>query len=333
MSEPRSGKDFARARQIWIDQVGDDHELSATAFKVAHHLSHYFNRDQFLDAGCMNAWPSYEMLASKVGCGTSTVKRAINELRARKHVETTGGRGRSQTLQYRAKIKPKVVQSGGLNDHDKTMQNWPLNEEKEVKSASEKRSNLHEKGVRNDLQPLLNKYLDKNAGAREGGNPVTLHPQSVEAQCEPYNPEWALVVFEGLSKGPGVLPRPATGFLRKLIEIDRSPLQILDHQARHGWPEINRMFEWPKALDLASVPPVIRPMALEMELVASGSALWAEWRDEFEARGWPFPREAKRMAFPRGGSRALPGFLTAMQARKWGYPDKVVSLMSRAGNR
>ncbi|NKB79115.1 hypothetical protein HED49_10185 [Ochrobactrum daejeonense] len=172
---------------------------------------------------------------------------------------------------------------------------------KQVKSAR--------KEVRNDLQPLLNKYKYKHAGAREDYNPVTHHSQSVEDQCEPYNPEWALVVFDGLSKGPGDLPRPATAFLRKLIEVDRSPLQILDHQAKHGWPEINRMFEWPKALDLASVPLEVRPMASEMEPVRSGTALWFEWRAEFEARGWPFPAKRRLCRFHAVGREPCRDFL------------------------
>lgn len=336
MAEPLSGKDFTCARMMWLDQVNSDREMTLACCKVAYHLSAYFNRKHFLDGGGLHAWPSHGTLATASGCTEKTVRSAIKKLRDHKHVETTGGRGRSCTTNYRAFVKPKVAETQpneAENAEIKTRYELPINDEKSGNSSTENRYLEPLKLGKNYRQPLLNKSLNKNTGASEReSDPVTLHPRPVEAQCEPYNPEWALVVFEGLSKGPGALPRPATAFLRKLIEIDQSPLQILDHQARHGWPEINRMFEWPKALDLASVPPVIRPMALEMEIVASGSALWVEWRNEFEARGWPFPREAARMAFPRGGSRALPGFLTAMQARKWGYPDKVVSQMSRAGS-
>lgn len=332
MDKGWSGKDFTRARQVWVDQVGDDCELPAMAFKVAHHLSHYFNRDQFVDAGCLNAWPSYEALAGKVSCDASTIKRAINQLRERKHLETSGGRGRSQTLQYRAKIKPRVVKSEGLNGSNKTMQNCPINEEKEVKSASEKRSNLHEKGGGNDLQPLLNKILDKNARACERENPVTTIPyQAMEDQCEPYNPQWALVVFDLLSRGPCSLPRPATAFLRDQIEKHGNRSMFLSHQANYGWPDINSMFDWPKVLDLASVPPAIRKMALEMEPVTAASALWIEWREAFAAKGWPFPSEAKRMSFPLGGPDALDAFMQRLVEARDQTPDNVVALVNGNG--
>ncbi|NKB79116.1 helix-turn-helix domain-containing protein [Ochrobactrum daejeonense] len=140
MAEPHSGNDFPRSRQIWIDQAGNDHELPPMAFKVAHHLSHYFNRDQFLETGCLNAWPSYEVLAGKCGCGVSTVKRSVNELRKQGHIRTTGGRGRSQSLQYQAVIKPRVVHSADKsaeNTPNKTGQNWTVNEKN--------RSNLYQK--------------------------------------------------------------------------------------------------------------------------------------------------------------------------------------------
>lgn len=333
MDKSWSGKDFTRARQIWVDQVGDDHELPAMAFKVAHHLSHYFNRDQFIDAGCLNAWPSYEALASKISCDASTIKRAINQLRVRKHLETSGGRGRSQTLQYRAKIKPRVVKHEDLNSSNKTMQDCPINEEKEGKSASEKRANLHEKGGGIALQPLLNKILDKNTRASERESLITAIPyQTTETHCEPNSHEWALVVFEGLSRGPCSLPRPATAFLRDQIEKHGNRSMFLSHQANYGWPEINSMFGWPKALDLASVPPAIRKMALEMEPVTAGSALWIEWREAFAAKGWPFPSEAKRMSFPLGGPAALDAFMRKLIEARDQPPDNVVALVNGNGN-
>lgn len=107
MSEPHSGKDFARARQIWIDQVGDDHELSPTAFKVAHHLSRHFDLETFLEIGDLLATPSYDVLSSGAGVDTRTVQRSIKQLRDGCHIVTAGGQGRGNALIYKAIIKPK----------------------------------------------------------------------------------------------------------------------------------------------------------------------------------------------------------------------------------
>lgn len=92
------------------------------------------------------------------------------------------------------------------------------------------------------------------------------------------------------------------------------------------------MFEWSRALDLASVPPAIRKMALEMEPVTAGSALWIEWREAFAVKGWPFPSEAKRMSFPLGGPDALDAFMRKLIEARDQPPDNVVALVNGNGS-
>ena len=318
--------DFTRARMMWLNQVFDDSALSSTVRDVAFRISRYFNRRGFADSGNLNAWPSYQTLAKEIGCASKTVQRAINLLKDRGHIVTRGNGGRSVTLTYFAVInsKSQVVdldRSAQPLGGDKGGHGCPRIEEK-VDIGVPKGGHLDaEKVDTHVLQTSLNKSLNKSLSETRATDPA----------CEPFKAAWSLAVFEGLSRGPSKLPRPATALMRKLIEIEQRPAMILEHQAKHGGPDINRMFDQPTALDASTLAPSIRKMAFEMEPVASGSVQWDEWQSEFEARGWPFPRHAKGMAFPRGGPRMLGSFMTVLSARQADGSANVVAMTKAAG--
>ncbi|MCD4514148.1 helix-turn-helix domain-containing protein [Brucella pseudogrignonensis] len=314
--------DFTRCRMMWLDQVYDDRELTIAVRDIAFRLSRYFNRKRFNDVGILNAWPSYELLASETGVTVKTVYRAISRLRERKHIETTEGRGRSRTLQYHAKIKPFAVADtveSPVSKPDKTRHECPVIEKKEDICAPKTGHLETVKPDTNVLQTSLKKSSIKSLS----------EPRANDPAFEPFKAGWSLVVFDALSKGHGPLPRPTTAFLRNMIEVEKRPMQVKDHQAKHGWPEINKMFERPAVLDGSVLASSVGKMALEMEPVTTGSALWAEWQGEFESRGWPFPREAKGMCFPRGGPRMLDAFMTALAARQAGSVN-VMTIATKA---
>lgn len=316
--------DFTLSRMMWLDQIYDDLELTPAARDAAFRISRYFNRKRFSGSGNLNAWPSYETLATEAGCTSKTIQRAVALLKSRGHVVTSGKGGRSKTLTYFAVIRtvthaanteaemPSVAENKGGQD-------CPRLAEK-VDIADPKGGHLNAVKVdTNVLQTSLNKSLSKSLSAERAHDPAD----------EPFKAAWSVAVFEKLSKGSGQLPRPTTQLLRQLIEVEKRPAHVLEHQAKYGWPEINSMFERPRALEPETLAPAIRNMAFEMEAVTSGSAQWADWQSEFRARGWPFPQETKAMAFPRGGVKALAAFMAALTARQAGGGN-IVPLSARA---
>ncbi|WP_247872623.1 helix-turn-helix domain-containing protein [Brucella sp. 2280] len=314
--------DFTRCRMMWLEQVFSDKELTSTMKVLAFQISSHFNRKHFASVGFLYAYPSYETLADKVNVTERTLSSAVAKLWERKHIETTEGRGRSKSLRYHAIIKPVAVPDAvkePASSPDKTGSEFQVIEEKsEINNA--KTGNLATVKVETDFLRTLRDNPLKNPSSGE---------RAKDPAFEPFKAGWSLIVFDGLSKGPGPLPRPGSDLMRKMIEVEKRPNMILDHQAKHGWPDLNRLFERPTVLDPSALASGVGKMALEMEPVTAGSALWADWQREFERRGWPFPRDAKAMAFPRGGSRMLDAFMAALAARQAGSAN-VMTITAKA---
>ncbi|PRA57526.1 helix-turn-helix domain-containing protein [Brucella pituitosa] len=297
-TQAASSDDFTRSRMTWLDQVFDDPELTPVARDVAFRISRYFNRKGFSGSGNLNAWPSHETLANASGCSAKTIQRAILLLKAQGHLSTKGKGGRAVSLTYFA-----VFNGGQKGGHERP----PLTEK--VDTSVPKGGHLKPEKVDTRVQQTsLNKSLNKSLNANRAGDPAD----------DAFKAGWALAIFDELSKQPTQLPRPRTALLRNLIEVEKRPALVMEHQARHGWPEVNRMFDEPKALTPAALVPAVRGLVCEMEAVIAGSALWGEWQSEFEKRGWPFPCEAQSMAFPRSGPRGLDAFMNALRARQAG---------------
>lgn len=314
--------DFTRCRMMWLEQVFSDKELTSTMKVLAFQISSHFNRKHFASVGFLYAYPSYETLADKVNVTERTLSSAVAKLRERKHIETTEGRGRSKSLRYHAIIKPVAVPDAvkePASSPDKTGSEFQvIGEKPEIDNA--KTGNLATVKVETDFLRTLRDNPLKNSLSGEREN---------DPAFEPFKAGWSLVVLDWLSKGPAPLPRPGSALMRKLIEDEKRPDMILDHQAKHGWPDINRMYERPPVLDASALAAGVGKLALEMEPVTAGSALWADWRREFERRGWPFPRDAKGMCFPRGGVKKLDAFMTVLVARQAGGAN-VVTLAAKA---
>ncbi len=320
-----SSDDFTRSRMMWLDQVFDDPALTPAARDAAFRISRYFNRKGFSGSGNLNAWPSYETLAKEAGCSSKTIQRAIMLLKEQGHLLTKGKGGRSVSLTYFAvfitshKATQSIDQTGQIST-PKGGQDCPRLAEKVDTEVSKGGHLSVEKVDTSVLQTSLNKSLNKSLSAIRESDPA----------FDAFKAGWSLAVFEALAKGPATLPRPGTALLRTLIEVEKRPTLVMDHQAKHGWPEVNRMFDEPKALEPASLAPAVRALVCEMEAVIEGSALWSDWQREFEARGWPFPKQAKAMAFPSGGPRGLDAFITALNARQSGSGN-VLAMIARAG--
>lgn len=215
--------DFTRCRMTWLDQIYDDMKLTASDKEVGFRLSRYFNRKRFSEIGILNAWPSYETIAAEMGVTVKTIYRAVTKLRDRNHLDTSEGRGRSRTLQYRAIIKLSVVETPVL-DTDKSGQQCPVIENKPDIHVPKTGHLETVKLDTNVLQTSLKKSLNKSLNAEPAKNP----------SCEPFKAGWSLAVFRKLSRGAAPLPRPSTAFLRQLIEVEKRPDMILDHQSKHG---------------------------------------------------------------------------------------------------
>lgn len=324
-TQAHSSDDFTRSRLMWLDQVFDDAALTSVARDAAYRISRYFNRKGFSGSGKLNAWPSYETLAKEAGCSPKTIQRAILLLKERGHLLTNGKGGRSVSLTYLAVFITRheptdSIYHTGQTGMQKGGQECPRLAEKVDTEVSKGGHLSAQKVDTRVLQTSLNKSLNKSLSAIREKDPA----------YEAFKAGWSLAVFEALSKGPAPLPRPGTTLLRNLIEVEKRPALVMDHQAKHGWPEVNRMFDEPKALEPAMLAPAVRALVCEMEAVIAGSALWADWQREFEARGWPFPKQAKAMAFPNGGPRGLDAFINALNARQAGSGN-VLAMIARAG--
>lgn len=309
--EASPDKDFVRCRMLWLEQVYSDRKLTSTTKEAAFHLSWHFNRKRFANTGILDACPSYDFLANKMGVSVKTIYRTITALRDGNYLETAGGRGRNNTLRYHAKIRPFAVPGATEKTSsvpDKTGQTC-LGIEKKQDIFDPKTGHLAAiKPDASDVQTSLN-------------NPMK---NSLDGECEtdpafqPFKAGWSLIVFYELSKGPGKLPRPGSTFMREMIEVQKRQNMILAHQARHGWPDINRMFQNPLALPASALADGVGNIALEMESVMADSAKWVEWKHEFDRRGWPFPSDANGMCFPCGGVKKLDAFMNEIAQKSCG---------------
>lgn len=300
--------DFTHIRMMWLDQIFNDSELSSTAKVVAFHISTHFNRKYFANSGVLYSYPSYETLAGKTNVSVRTMARAVEKLREREHIATTEGRGRSKSLRYHAVVQPIAVPvcvNEPVSMPDKTGHECHVIEKKpDIRDTKTGHLDVGKRDT-SVIRTSLNNPLKNHSGGKRENNTA----------FQPFQVGWSLIVFYELSKGPGKLPRPGSTFMRDMIEVQKRPNMILAHQARHGWPEINRMFESPLALPASALVGRVGNIAWEMEPVVADSAKWIEWKNEFERRGWPFPSDANGMCFPCGGVKQLDTFMNEI-ARK-----------------
>ncbi|MFD1197390.1 helix-turn-helix domain-containing protein [Brucella gallinifaecis] len=144
--------------------------------------------------------------------------------------------------------------------------------------------------------------------------------QSTDSQSAPAAPLgkiWGARVYELLLAGPS---RTVS-----LNDIERSVAEsgrfteeelLLEKQARHGFPEVNELFEKAANRRGALVPSrllAIKDLLVQLRI---GSDDWAVWEGFHKQRGWPWlPNlgSAEWVYFPVGGPEGLNGFETALR--------------------
>lgn len=90
-----SGDDFTRTKFAWLDQVANDPEVSAIAFKLAYRIATHLNRKTRV------AWPSQVALAAGCGLVDRSVRRLLVALQVRGHLSIKPGGGRGHASEYR----------------------------------------------------------------------------------------------------------------------------------------------------------------------------------------------------------------------------------------
>ncbi|WP_309086449.1 helix-turn-helix domain-containing protein [Chelativorans sp.] len=143
-------------------------------------------------------------------------------------------------------------------------------------------------------------------------------PAAVEAA--PFGKLWQAARTKHLLLGP-TLRADLTAFQRRLIQerhADEAELRR-QHQAKTGWPGINRLHELASYGKGVVVAPELERLAELMEPVRVNSERWEEWRLEHELRGWPWlpdPGKHEWVYFPRGGPAGLTEFEAAVKGEE-----------------
>lgn len=147
---------------------------------------------------------------------------------------------------------------------------------------------------------------------------VAEKPERTDDYAPPFGPVWGGIRMRVMMTTPPVDgPKPGAFMAGQLARDDEQGRRArLTRQATYGWPIVSRMHE--DALSRRGVSVTValaerlKPL---MEPVPVGSELWGLWRDEHEARGWPWlpdPGLQRVAYFPAGGPVGLETFVQAI---------------------
>lgn len=128
----------------------------------------------------------------------------------------------------------------------------------------------------------------------------------------PYGPAWGAKLYALLLAGPDTTIKP-TQFIASMIAKggEEGERYRLHHQAASGFRSVNVMMQAAGDARGCAVPPQMHALVTAMEAVPVGTAMFAEWQQEHEARGWPWFGETGKQRvvyFPKGGPVALQEF-------------------------
>jgi hypothetical protein len=98
-SKSGSGREFARHRFQWLDQVCADRSITPARFQLAYVITGFVNR------GTGDAWPSQKTLAAKIGLTVLGIRKLAVALSDRGHLKVTESRGRGHSARYRPILK------------------------------------------------------------------------------------------------------------------------------------------------------------------------------------------------------------------------------------
>lgn len=153
------------------------------------------------------------------------------------------------------------------------------------------------------------------AERRWTGIPVPIEAPAPKVAA-PFGKVWTGRWIVTCLAGPRQLPQP-TAFIARLIAEggDVGERERLGHQSRHGFPACARMAEAARERGFGCVITAdeawMESACESFEQVHVRSDRAADWRAEFERRGWPWlpdPGRHEWLYFPAGGPERLDAF-------------------------
>lgn len=146
---------------------------------------------------------------------------------------------------------------------------------------------------------------------------TTLSGDNQPAQAAPLGKIWGARVYELLLAGPS-RSVSLNEIERGIAETGRFTEEslLLEKQARHGFPDVNELFEKAANRRGALVPSRLLAIKDLLVQVRIGSDEWTVWEEFHKQRGWPWlPNmgSAEWVYFPVGGPDGLNGFETALR--------------------
>lgn len=142
---------------------------------------------------------------------------------------------------------------------------------------------------------------------------------------KPWGPHWAGICHRALlTLDPQPAPPPSSAFLRQLVDEDSEAgrAERLRRKVTFGWPQVKRWHDASANRRSIPIAPEDEWLATLTEFVPVGTAVFEDWRLEYERRGWPWlpdPGGMPGVYFPAGG----PGGLDAFEAAMRGNGDDV----------
>lgn len=166
--------------------------------------------------------------------------------------------------------------------------------------------------------PALSRYLRER---RWEGLPERREDPEETATIDgkAWGPHWsALCHREFLTATPQPAPPPTSEFLRRLLaqDDDAGRAERLRRQAEYGWPRVRQWFDSAQRARSVAVAAQDAWLSEWMEFVPRETQVFADWRAEYERRGWLWihdPGMQRGGYFPRGGPAGLEAFEAAIQ--------------------
>ena len=145
----------------------------------------------------------------------------------------------------------------------------------------------------------------------------TLSTDAQSAQAAPLGKIWGARVYELLLAGPS-RSVSLNDIERGIVANGRFTEEslLLEKQARHGFPDVNELFEKAANRRGALVPSRLQAIKDLLVQVRIGSDDWVAWEDLHKQRGWPWLPSlgsAEWVYFPAGGPNGLNGFEIALR--------------------
>lgn len=154
---------------------------------------------------------------------------------------------------------------------------------------------------------------------RDLGEAVLNPPAPAWIDAPAFGPVWGAVrMRELVLEAPRPSPQPTSAFIAQLVARDDEAGQAerMRRQASNGWPKVTAWHEQAASRRGMSVATGDAGLAVLMEPVPVGSAVYEAWRVEHERRGWPWlpdPGGQRVVYFPVGGPDGLGEFQRSMR--------------------